>query len=151
MTSYNTVFRRFESKIEDLSEKELGEEYWQEMMKEYMDTALGWIELDGLYFYNTGGIMDDFSDRNDELGRFNRDLSNMEIEVLSLYMVAAWYEPKINSLEHTLAYYGSKDEKWTSQKEHLQMISDKQKKYLQRARGYYSHNAGRKNSYLDEG
>ena len=45
---------------------------------------------------------------------FDEDLTNGEIEVLSLYMVVAWYDSQINSLEHTNMFYGSKDEKWTS-------------------------------------
>lgn len=149
MTSYETIFQRFESKIEDLAPEEIGVQGWHEMEKEYLNTALGMIELDDLYFYNDNDTKNTFSDRDDEIEEFGRDLSNKEIEILSLYMVVAWYEPKVNSLEHTLMYYGSKDEKWTSQKDHLKVISDKQQEYLRRARSYYSHNAGRNNPYLN--
>ena len=96
----------------------------------------------------SGDLKIDLSDRDEDANTFNRKLTNREIEVLSLYMMIAWYEPRINSLEHTLMYYGSKDEKWTNQKDHLKMLEDRQKKYRMQARGYYSHNAGRNNSYL---
>lgn len=149
MTPFKKIYERFEMRIEDFAVDELGVEVWTQMEKEYLMSALGMIELDGLYFYDMSGQLQiDLSDRDEDNDTFNRDLTNREIEVLSLYMAVAWYEPKVNSLEHTLMYYGSKDEKWTSQKDHLKMLEDRQKKYRMQARGYYAHNAGRNNPYL---
>lgn len=148
MTPYKKIFTRFELKIEELAPEEIGDVLWHQLEKEYLHSALSLIELDNLYFYSNQ-LKQDLTDWDDELEVFNRDLSAKEIEVLSLYMIVAWYEPKINSLEHTLMYYGSKDEKWTSQKDHLRVISDKQKDYLRRARAYYNHNAGRNNSFIE--
>lgn len=150
MTPFEIIYKRFESKIEDLAPEEIGAEGWEELKKEYILSALGLIELDDLYFYDSSNSLKyALTDRDDELEIFNRTLANKEIEVLSLYMVAAWYEPKINSLEHILMYYGSKDEKWTNQKDHLNVLSNKQKDYLKRARSYYSRNAGRNNPYVN--
>ena len=47
-------------------------------------------------------------------------------------MVVAWYDIRLNSLEHTNMFYGSKDEKWTSQKEHANYIMSIQKKIIKR-------------------
>lgn len=150
MTPFTAVYKRFEMKIEDLAPNEVGSDGWDEMKLEYLMSALGKIELDGLYFYDkTKSLELDLTDIDEENLQFNRTLSKKEIEVLALYMVAAWYEPRINSLEHTLMYYGSKDEKWTNQKDHLKVISDTQQKYLKEARAYYSHNAGRNNPFVN--
>lgn len=65
-------------------------------------------------------------------------------------MVVAWYEPKVNSLEHTTMMYGSKDEKWDNKKDHYKAVSDIQEKYRKRARKYIRNYSTRNNSYLQE-
>lgn len=143
MTSYDLVFERFESKIESLDAIKLSDTDWHFMLKGWLNSALGFIELDDLK------ITHDLSKRDDEIEMFEEDLDNNEIEVLALYMVVAWYEPQVNSIEHTKMFYGSKDEKWTSQKDHMNMLRSTQEKYRKLARKYFRNHSSRNNSYLN--
>ena len=131
MTSYETVFKRFENKVEDIKVLKLASDDWTELC------------LDQLK------IEHDLTKKNDVLFEFEDTLTNGEIEVVALYMVVAWYDIRLNSLEHTNMFYGSKDEKWTSQKEHANYIMSIQKKYKKEARKYFRNHSSRSNSYLD--
>lgn len=142
MTEYKTIYNRFELKIEDISLMQMSEEVREEFLFNYMQSALSYIELAGLK------IRTDLSDRDDSERKFNSTLYNSEIELISLYMVVAWYDYYINSLEHTLMFYGSKDEKWTSQKEHLRSMLDVQENYKIKARKYFRDYSYRYNDYL---
>ena len=81
MTSYATVFKRFENKIEDLKVVNLDSSDWNELCIEWLNSAIGMIELDSLR------IEHDLSLKDDEIMQFEEDLTNAEIEVISLYMV----------------------------------------------------------------
>lgn len=144
MTPYQKVFDAFLLKIEDLDLSRLDPVSQQSLLVGWLDAAIGFIEEDSLK------LVHDFTDRNDELAQFNEDLDNREIQVLALYMVVAWYEPKVNSLEHTTMTYGSKDEKWDNKKDHYKAVSDIQEKYRKRARKYIRNYSTRNNSYLQE-
>ena len=144
MTPYQKVFDAFLLKIEDLDLARLDPASQQAMLVGWLDAAIGFLEEDSLQ------LTHDYTDRNDELAQFNADLDNREIQVLALYMVVAWYEPKVNSLEHTTMMYGSKDEKWDNKKDHYKAVSDIQEKYRKRARKYTRNYSTRNNSYLQE-
>ena len=143
-TSYETIYSRFLKRIEDKDLPNFSEYEQNQMMAGWLDTAIGYIELDGLK------IKSDLSNRDNDLEEFADDLTNAEIEVVAMYMVAAWYEPKINSLEHTLVFIGSKDEKWTSQKEHLNMMTASRDKWKLEARKYFRNYGYKNNSYLGD-
>lgn len=64
-------------------------------------------------------IKADLQARNDDAMMFDDDLSATEIEIIAMLMVAAWYTPKINSLQTTLLMSGHSGDKWSSQKDHL--------------------------------
>lgn len=142
MTSYKVVFKRFENKIESLEHQKLGDDIWNELCVEWLNSAIGMIELDSLK------ITHDLTLRDDELLEFEETLSNAEIEVIALYMVVAWYDIQLNSLELTNFFYGSKDEKWESKKEHANYIMAIQERYRKKARKYFRNHSSRNNSYL---
>lgn len=142
MTSYEDVFKRFENKIETLEHEKLGDNIWNELCVEWLNSAIGMIELDSLK------IIHDLTLRDNELCEFQEDLTNAEIEVISLYMVVAWYDVQLNSLELTNFFYGSKDEKWESKKEHANYIMAIQERYRKKARKYFRNHSSRNNSYL---
>lgn len=143
MTPYETVFKSFLRKIEDKDLPSFDEDEQIDILTGWLDSAIGYIELDKLKIKN------DLSDRDNDLQEFTADLDNCEIEVISMYMIVAWYEPKINSLEHTLLFVGSKDEKWTGQKEHLEMMKSVQKEKRLEARKYFRNYGYKENSYLN--
>ena len=76
------------------------------------------------------------------------DIPDSEIEVVSLYMVVAWYDQKINSMEHIMLYVGTKDEKWTNQREHLRTMRETCEMYRLRARKYFRNYCSKNNDYL---
>lgn len=128
MTPYQTIYRKFLSKIEDLSLAQMVEEDRMMMLFEWLDSALGLITAERI------SMKHDLSQRDDTLRCFSADLESNEVEAISLYMVGAWYEDKISSLEHTSMFMGTTDEKWTNSKDHLKAISEIQENYFQRGR-----------------
>ena len=142
MTSYSEIFNIFLRNIEDEDLATISATDRDAMCLEYMETALGYMLIDDIKTSNS------FEDRDDEMLEFNFDMPLREKVGLALYMVVAWYEPRINSLEHTLMFWGSKDEKWTNQKDHWKAACDVQKQYRLRARKHFRNYSSRNNSYL---
>lgn len=143
-TPYSDVFKSFKKKIEDKDLPKFTESEQNEMMSEWLDTAISYIEVDMLKLKN------DLSSRDSDFQEFEADLEKFEIELIAMYMVVAWYEPKINSLEHTLLFVGSKDEKWTSQKEHMEMMIIARDKAKLEARKYFRNYGYKNNTYLNK-
>ena len=141
MTSYDTIYEAFLSKIEDIDLPEMSTNDQERMLKRWLDEALGYIELDGVKIHSD-------LERDDNTRTFVDDLSVGEITVISMYMIVAWYDKYINSIEHTLSFWGSKDERWTDQKNHLSALISSQNNYRVRARKYYRNYASRHNSYI---
>lgn len=141
-TSYKKIYNSFLKRIEDKDLPNFSEDEQNQIMAGYLDAAIGYIELDGLE------IISDLSNRDNELAKFEDDLTNAEIEVVAMYMVAAWYEPKINSLQTTLLFIGSKDEKWTSQKDYLNMMKENRDSWKLEAKKYFRNYGYKNNSYL---
>lgn len=144
MTSYTDIYDAFLKRIEDAELAGLSESDIYERCNEWFESAIAYIELHSIKLVN------DLSDRDDNNECFNTDLKKYEIELICMYMLVAWYTSKINSLETTTMFVGHKEEKWTSQKEHMNMLKDARTMQLNRARKFcrdykYTHNA-----YLDE-
>ena len=144
MTPYNKVFDSFKRKIEDKDLPTFTKEEQVEMLTGWLDTAIGYIELDQLKMVN------DLSDRDNESQTFNADLKNFEIEVIAMYMPAAWYEPRINSLEHTLLFVGASGEKWTDQNAHMKTLKTIRDDWKIEARKYFRNYNTKVNDYLGE-
>ena len=142
-TSYEEIFNKFKKRIEDRELASFTPNEQEELMTEWLDSAIGYIELDDLK------LKHDLSLRDNDYQEFEEDLTNAEMEVIAMYMVTAWYEPKINSLQATLMFIGSKDEKWTSQKDHLAMMIGNRDKWKLEARKYFRNYCYKNNSYLD--
>lgn len=112
MTSYENVYNRFLSKISD---------YDLPIMEEYdLDSTLnGWLIGAIAHFYK---CKSDLSNRDDNSKSFNIDLSDDEIEILSILMISEWLNPQINSVLLTKQFVGGKEEKWFSQAQHLETL-----------------------------
>lgn len=143
MTPYEYIFDSFKRKIEDKDLFTYTEDEQTEMLTGWLDTAIGYIEMEQLQMVN------DLSDRDNENQWFNADLKNYEIEVIAMYMVVAWYEPRINSLEHTLLFVGASGEKWTDQNAHMKMMKTARDEWKLEARKYFRNYGYKKNSYLE--
>lgn len=112
MTSYDVVFKRFLNRITDYDLPLLPEEDLDEMMCGWLTSAIA----------NFTRCKSDLSDRDDKSQTFNADLANYEVEALSLYMVCAWLDQKINSVLLTNQLIGGKEEKYYSQANQLETL-----------------------------
>lgn len=145
-TTYQEIYDRFLNKIEDVDLPQLSEEDQTLELNMWLDSAIGHCELEGLT------ITHDLTDRDFEKQCFNSKLSYGEIELLALEMVVVWLEQKVNSLEHTLMFFGTKEEKFTNQKDHLNAIRSLRSAYQKEVRLLVVKYGFRNNSYLnDEG
>lgn len=128
MTEYKKVFTRFLSKIDSTEYANMSPSLLTLSLIEIMEAAIDYMQAEGVL------ISSDLTKRKNEILCFTADLASDEIEILALYMVGVWYDPIINSLEHTSMFFGSEDEKWNNQTDHLNAISNIQEKYFQKAR-----------------
>lgn len=144
MTKYTQIFNVFLSKIEDSDLPQLSENDQMLELNTWLDSALGEMEIEGVK------IIHDIHDRDSVKGIFNNTLSVGEIEVIARYMVIAWYDRKINSLEHILLFVGTKEEKFTNQKDHLAALKSARQSYRQEVRRMIAEYGFKNNTYLQE-
>lgn len=144
MTKYTQIFNVFLSKIEDSDLPQLSENDQMLELNTWLDSALGEMEIEGVK------IIHDIHDRDSVKGIFNNTLSVGEIEVIARYMVIAWYDRKINSLEHILLFVGTKEEKFTNQKDHLAALKNARQSYRQEVRRMIAEYGFKNNTYLQE-
>jgi hypothetical protein len=142
MTPFSSVYTRFLKKIEDVDLPSFSTEEQEAILYGYLESAISYIEMDQIEFENS---LDNVEDE----AMFEADLSVGEMEVLSMYMVVAWYDPKINSVELTLYLVASSGEKWQSKKEYLDGLISAREYWRLEARNYMKRKAYKKNSYLD--
>lgn len=112
-TPYEDVYKSFLNKIEDADLPRFGEHDQQEMLLGWFNEAMAMMDVRNIR------LRADLQARDNDLMEFDETLSYTEIEIISMFMVAAWYSPKINSLETTLLMSGHSGDKWSSQKDHL--------------------------------
>ena len=109
MTQYSTLYEKCLSKIEDPTLAMLPEEDLENMLHGYLMSAIA----------KHRKCEHDLSDRDEELKQFNFDLSDLEIEILSILMVREWISVQLHSVVNTLQVFGGKEEKFYSQSSHL--------------------------------
>lgn len=141
-TDFQEIYNAFLRKIEDNVYSQLTSTEQQEYLFGFLEDAIGMLQSESVK------MVHDYTDIDKELLCFNNPLTYSEKMVLSLYMIVAWYEPKINSLETTLMFWGSKDERWQDQKKHLDGLLSTQENYRRRARKYFVQYGAKNNSYL---
>jgi len=142
-TPYKTIYKAFSRRIEDKDLPKFTKKDQSKILLGWLDDALAYIELEGLKIKNS-------FEKDDEIEEFVSNLDRNEIVLVSMYMVVAWYESKINSLEHTLLFVTSKDEKWESQKNHLDMMMKAQEDVRLRARKLFRGWGLNNNPYLKD-
>lgn len=109
MTSFNTIIDKFLSKITDDMYLELTEEDTIRDAKQYLLDAIPQFEFPRFALY----------DYNEELGVYNVDLTQEEINILAILMKMNWLDRQIASVENTRMKYSGSDFKFTSQANHL--------------------------------
>lgn len=114
MTQYSTLYEKCLSKMEDPTLAMLPEEDLENMLHGYLMSAIA----------KHRKCEHDLSDRDEELKQFNCDLSDLEIEILSILMVREWISVQLHSVVNTLQVFGGKEEKWFSQASHIKELRE---------------------------
>ena len=114
MTSYETIYNRALSKLEDPTLAMLPEEDLENMLHGYLMSAIA----------KHRKCEHDLSDRDEELKQFNSDLSDLEIEIISILMTREWIGQRLHSVTNVMQVFGGKEEKWFSQSSHIKELRE---------------------------
>ena len=139
-TPYSKIYDRFLSSITDYDLAYLPND-------DIENVVHGWLLRAIADFYN---CKVDLDDRDDEIRCFNVDLSNWEIDVLAKFMVAAWLNDQIASVNLTLQMFGGKEEKYYSQAQHLSSLVALRDSIRTEARKMSRDRSYIKNSYFED-
>ena len=138
-TPYEKIYNRFAQKITDFNLVELDDDSLGEMLLGWLNSAIVRIRR----------CKHDLTKRDDEILEFTEDLSDIEIELLSMGMVDAWISQYLNSTENVLQLIGGKEEKYYSQASHMseiRTIKEENLREMNRLHNYYTYT---NNSYFD--
>ena len=113
-TPYETIYNRALSKIEDPTLAMLPEEDLENMLHGYLMSAIA----------KHRKCEHDLSDRDEELKQFNFDLSDLEMEIISILMTREWISQRLNSVTNVMQVFGGKEEKWFSQASHIKELRE---------------------------
>lgn len=112
-TYFEDIFAVFLSKITTLSEyTNLTEEELNIELKMLLKTSIS-------KFISRNDLIADY-----DMGCFNRELEDLEVEILAYGMVVSWLTPKINNIELLKQSLSSKDFNFYSQANHLRELRE---------------------------
>lgn len=114
MTLYSTLYSRCLQKLEDPTLLQLPEEDLEEMLHDYMLSAIA----------KHRKCEHDLSDRDDELKQFNSDLSDLEIEILSILMLREYISQRLHSVVNVLQVFSGKETSFFSQAAHIKELRE---------------------------
>lgn len=114
MTSYETVYNRALSKLEDPQLVMLPEEDLEDMLHGYLLSAIA----------KHRKCEHDLSDRDEELKQFNSDLSDLEIEILGILMLREWISQRLHSVTTVLQTFSGKETTFYSQAAHIKELRE---------------------------
>ena len=137
MTSYETVYGLFLNSTTDFNLAELADHTLNEMLKGWLHTAI----------VRTRTKSD--LTRDDENEVFNNDLSDLDIELLSMGMRLAWLDQTLNSSELVLQFIGGKEEKMFSQANHIEQLRALRADTLREMQQLYTYSTYTNNAYFD--
>lgn len=113
-TPYETIYNRALSKIEDPTLAMLPEEDLENMLHGYLMSAIA----------KHRKCEHDLSDRDEELKQFNSDLSDLEIEILSILMVREWISQRLHSVTTVMQTFSGKETNFYSQAAHIKELRE---------------------------
>ena len=109
MTQYSALYEKALSKLEDPTLLQLPEEDLENMLHDYMLSAIA----------KHRQCEHDLSDRDEELKQFNSDLTDLEMEILAILMLREWISVRLHSVTNVLQVFSGKETKWFSQAQHI--------------------------------
>lgn len=126
MTPYSKIFDVFMGKINDREMENMYKKdplLFQKILVDFLKSALPKFTY----------CVKDLTDRDDNLLEFNMTLTQLEIEILAILMLAEYFNPKINRDEYLLNRLGSKDYSLFSPTNQLKELKDLRKVYINEA------------------
>ena len=139
MTSYEIVYNRFFNRMTDFNLADLDDYTLNEMLKGWLHSAIVKTRTST-----------NLSARSDENEVFNNDLTELDIEMLSMGMVLAWLDQRINSTEYTNLFIGGKEEKFYSPSSQLAELRNLRADTLREMQQLYTYGTYTNNSYFND-
>lgn len=136
-TPYENVYRRFLNRVRDFNLAELDDYTLNEMLK-------GWLNSAVIKVRTSSDLSHD-----DNSETFSNDLSDFDIELLSMGMTLAWLDQTLNSSELTLQFIGGKEEKYYSQANHIAELRALRTDTLREMQKLHSYRTYIKSPYFD--
>lgn len=137
MTSYEIVYGRFLNSVTDFNLAELDDHTLNEMLKDWLHTAI-------VKTRTSSKIIS-----NDEVEAFSSELSDLDIELLSMGMKLAWLDQTLNSTDNVLMFIGGKEEKFFSQANHIAELRALRADTLREMQQLYTYSTYVNNSYFN--
>ena len=135
-TPYENVYRGFLNRVSDFNLAELDDYTLNEMLKGWLNSAIVKVRTSS-----------DLS-HDDDNETFSNDLSDFDIELLSMGMTIAWLDQTLNSSELTLQFIGGKEEKYYSQANHIAELRALRTDIMREMQKLHSYRTYTNNSYF---
>jgi hypothetical protein len=137
-TPYEKIYNRFLNSTTDFNLVELDDYALNNMLKEWLNSAIVNVRTST-----------DLSARDDESECFANDLSEQDVELLSMGMRLAWLDQRINSTEYTNLFVGGKEEKFYSPSSQLTALIALREDTRLEMKRLHSYGTYINNSYFD--
>ena len=137
-TPYEKIYSRFLNSTTDFNLVELDDYTLNNMLKEWLYSAIVNVRTST-----------DLSARDDEAECFESDLSEQDVELLSMGMRLAWLNQRINSTEYTNLFVGGKEEKFYSPSSQLTALIALREDTRLEMKRLHSYGTYTNNAYFD--
>ena len=136
-TPYERIYGRFLNLTTDFNLADLDDHTLDVMLKEWLHSAIVKTRT-----------ANDLS-RDDENEVFNKDLSDLDIELIAMGMRLAWLDQRINSTEYTNLFVGGKEEKFYSPSSQLAELRALRADTLREMQQLYTYDTYVNNDYFN--
>ena len=136
-TPYERIYGRFLNLTTDFNLADLDDHTLDVMPKEWLHSAIVKTRT-----------ANDLS-RDDENEVFNKDLSDLDIELIAMGMRLAWLDQRINSTEYTNLFVGGKEEKFYSPSSQLAELRALRADTLREMQQLYTYDTYVNNDYFN--
>lgn len=137
-TPYEKIYNRFLSRTTDFNLAELDDYTLNEMLKSWLYSAIIKTRTSS-----------DLSVRDEENEVFESDLTDLDVELLSMGMTLAWLDQTLNSTELTLMMLGGKEEKFYSQSQQISELRALRTDTLREMHQLHTYDTYLNNDYFD--
>lgn len=146
---YDQIYSRFYSKAQAYDFVNLSDDQINDFLCEWLHSVVNTPYTRTIF--SSVLLDDEIMVMEYELARSIDEFSDQDfvIEILAVGMVMEWLEPKINSFLNTSQMFGSKEEKFYSQSNHLAELKSLYNNLFRKQRRMISDRGYAWNSYLD--